>query len=85
MEIIEIITNSGGLIALAVVMYKLFQDQREDRKETEKELRELIEKQNERFTTQDMQLQAIALTQEKILERLEKIEVQKGESENAIN
>lgn len=85
MEIIEIITNSGGLVALAVVMYKLFQDQREDRKETEKELRELIEKQNERFTMQDMQLQAIALTQEKILERLEKIEFKKGENSNEID
>lgn len=85
MEIIEIITNSGGLVALAVVMYKLFQDQREDRKETEKELRELIEKQNERFTMQDMQLQAIALTQEKILERLEKIEAKKGENSNEID
>lgn len=81
MEIIEIITNSGGLVALAIVMYKLFQDQREDRKETEKELRELIEKQNARFTTQDMQLQAIAMTQDKILERLEIIEFKRGEQE----
>ena len=74
MEIFEIITNTGGLVALAVVMYKLFQDQRADAKENEKELRNLIEKQNERFNTQDMQLQAIALTQEKILERLEALE-----------
>lgn len=78
MEIFEIVTNSGGLVALAVIMYKLFQDQRDDRKESEKELRDLIEKQNERFNAQDMQLQAITLTQEKIIERLEKIEI-KGE------
>ena len=81
MEILDVIVNNGGLAALAFVLYKLFQDQREDRNENEKALRELIEKQNERFTMQDMQLQAIALTQEKILERLEKIEVKKGEQE----
>ena len=74
MEIAEIITNAGGLVALAVVMYKLFQDQREDRKENEKELRSLIEKQNEKFEAQNLQLQAITLTQEKILERLERME-----------
>lgn len=74
LNIIEVITNTGGLVALAVVMYKLFQDQRADSKENEKELRALIEKQNERFNAQDLQLQAITLTQEKILERLEAIE-----------
>lgn len=74
MEIAEIITNAGGLVALAVVMYKLFQDQREDRKENEKELRSLIENQNEKFEAQNLQLQAITLTQEKILERLERME-----------
>ena len=66
--------NSGGLVALAVIMYKLFQDQREDRKETEKELRLLIEKQNDKFEAQNLQLQAITLTQEKILERLEMLD-----------
>lgn len=81
MEILDVIVNNGGLAALAFVLYKLFQDQREDRNANEKALRELIEKQNERFTMQDMQLQAIVLTQEKILERLEKIEVKKGEQE----
>ena len=74
MEIAEIIMNSGGLVALAVIMYKLFQDQREDRKETEKELRLLIEKQNDKFEAQNLQLQAITLTQEKILERLEMLD-----------
>ena len=74
LNIIEVITNTGGLVALAIVMYKLFQDQRADSKENEKELRSLIEKQNERFNAQDLQLQAITLTQEKILERLEAIE-----------
>lgn len=79
MEWVEIITNSGGLVALAAIMYKLFQDQREDKKESEKALRELIEKQNDRFNAQDLQLQAIVLTQEKIIERLEKIETKESE------
>ena len=74
MEIAEIITNAGGLVALAVVMYKLFQDQRADNKENERELRSLIDKQNEKFEAQNLQLQAITLTQEKILERLERME-----------
>ena len=74
MEIAEIITNAGGLVALAVVMYKLFQDQRADNKENEKELRSLIDKQNQKFEAQNLQLQAITLTQEKILERLERME-----------
>jgi hypothetical protein len=79
MEIIEVIVNNGGLAALAIVLYKLFQDQREDKKESEKALRELIEKQNDRFNAQDLQLQAIVLTQEKIIERLEKIEARESE------
>ena len=55
-------------------MYKLYMTQRDDRNKNEESLRELIEKQNERFSAQDMQLQAITLTQEKIIEKLEKIE-----------
>ena len=74
MNIIEVITNAGGLVALAVIMYKLYMTQREDNKENEKALRDLIEKQNERFNAQDLQLQAITLTQEKILDRLEALE-----------
>lgn len=78
-ELVSMITNSGGLIAMAVVMYKLYMTQRDDRNKNEESLRELIEKQNERFSAQDMQLQAITLTQEKIIEKLEKIESQKGD------
>lgn len=84
MEILEIIINNGGLAALSFILYKLFQDQREDKKESEKALRELIEKQNERFNAQDLQLQAIVLTQEKILDRLERIESKEGDS-NEVN
>ena len=84
MEILDVIVNNGGLAALAFVLYKLFQDQREDRNENEKALRGLIEKQNERFNAQDLQLQAITLTQEKILDRLERIETKEGDS-NEVN
>ena len=42
----------------------------------------MIQKQNERVDSQDLQLQAIVLTQEKIIERLEKIEITKGEQEH---
>ena len=66
---------------MAVVMYKLYMTQRDDRNKNEESLRELIEKQNERFSAQDMQLQAITLTQEKIIEKLEKIENKKGDVE----
>ena len=66
---------------MAVVMYKLYMTQRDDRNKNEEALRELIEKQNERFSAQDMQLQAITLTQEKIIEKLEKIENKKGDVE----
>ena len=70
-ELVSMITNSGGLIAMAVVMYKLYMTQRDDRNKNEESLRELIEKQNESFSAQDMQLQAITLTQEKIIEERE--------------
>ena len=66
---------------MAVVMYKLYMTQRDDRNKNEEALRDLIEKQNERFSAQDMQLQAITLTQEKIIEKLEKIENKKGDVE----
>lgn len=80
-ELVSMITNSGGLIGMAVVMYKLYMTQRDDRNKNEESLRELIEKQNERFSAQDMQLQAITLTQEKIIEKLEQIENKKGDVE----
>ena len=54
----------------------------EQSKERENVYIEMIQKQNERFDSQDLQLQAIVLTQEKIIERLEKIEITKGEQEH---
>ena len=39
----------------------------------------MIQQQNERFDSQDLQLQAIVLTQEKIIERLENIEKKESE------
>lgn len=50
-------------------------------KERENTYIEMIQKQNERFDSQDLQLQAIVLTQEKIIERLENIEKKESEAD----
>ena len=78
MEWVEIIQSVGFPIAVAlgcfVFIFKLW----EQSKEREQTYIDIIQQQNNRFDAQDMQLQAIVLTQEKIIERLEKIET-KGE------
>lgn len=82
MEWIEIIKELGFPTALVCAMgffiFKIW----EQSKERENVYIEMIQKQNERFDSQDLQLQAIVLTQEKIIERLEKIEIMKGEQEH---
>lgn len=78
MEWVEIVQSVGFPIAVAlgcfVFIFKLW-EQSKDREQT---YIDIIQQQNARFDAQDMQLQAIVLTQEKIIERLEKIET-KGE------
>lgn len=85
MEYVEIIQTLGFPIALVCGMgWFIFQIWQQS-KERERIYIEMIQKQNERFDAQDLQLQAIVLTQEKIIERLEKIEVKKGENSNEID
>ena len=80
MEWIEIIQTLGFPIALVCAMgffiFKLW----EQSKEREDKYVEIIFSQNEKFDIQSKQLEAIALTQERILERLDKVE--KGENSN---
>lgn len=79
MEIVNIIQTVGFPIAVAIAcgyfIFKLW----EQSKEREQNYIDIITEQNKRFDAQDLQLQAIVLTQEKIIERLEKME-QKGEN-----
>lgn len=81
MEWIEIIQTLGFPIALVCAMgffiFKLW----EQSKEREDKYVEIIFSQNEKFDIQSKQLEAIALTQERILERLDKVE--KGEKDDA--
>ena len=83
MEWIEIIQTLGFPIALVCAMgffiFKLW----EQSKEREDKYVEIIFSQNEKFDIQSKQLEAIALTQERILERLDKVE--KGENSNEID
>lgn len=83
MEWIEIIQTLGFPIALVCAMgffiFKLW----EQSKEREDKYVEIIFSQNEKFEIQSKQLEAIALTQERILERLDKVE--KGENSNEID
>lgn len=83
MEWIEIIQTLGFPIALVCAMgffiFKLW----EQSKEREDKYVEIIFSQNEKFDIQSKQLEAIALTQERILERLDKVE--KGENINEID
>lgn len=80
MEWVEIVQSVGFPIAVAggcfLFIFKLW----EQSKEREKTYIEMIQKQNERFDAQDLQLQAIVLTQEKIIERLENIEKKESEA-----
>lgn len=81
MEWVEIIQTLGFPIALVCAMgffiFKLW----EQSKEREDKYVEIIFSQNEKFDIQSKQLEAIALTQERILERLDRVE--KGDDENA--
>lgn len=83
MEWVEIIQTLGFPIALVCAMglfiFKLW----EQSKEREDKYVEIIFSQNEKFDIQSKQLEAIALTQERILERLDKVE--KGENINEID
>lgn len=80
MEWVEIIQTLGFPIALVCAMglfiYKLW----EQSKEREEKYIEIIFSQNEKFDTQNKQLEAIAKAQERILERLENLE--KGDKED---
>lgn len=74
MDWVNIIQTVGFPIAMvgacSYFIYQLWLDS----KEREKNYIEIIQEQNKRFDAQDLQLQAIVLTQEKIIERLEKME-----------
>ena len=82
MEWVEIVKNVGFPIAVALVCFVFIFKIWEQSKERENTYIEMIQKQNERFDAQDLQLQAIVLTQEKIIERLENIEKKEREANN---
>ena len=79
MEWVEVIQSVGFPIAVALVCFLFIFNLWKQSKEREQTYIEIIQQQNARFDAQDKQLQAIVLTQEKIIERLEKIET-KGET-----
>lgn len=83
MDWVGIIQTLGFPIALVCAMgffiFKLW----EQSKEREDKYVEIIFSQNEKFDIQSKQLEAIALTQERILERLDRVE--KGENINEID
>ena len=79
MEWVDIVQSVGFPITVALVCFLFIFKMWEQSKEREKTYIEMIQKQNERFDAQDLQLQAIALTQEKIIERLENIEKKESE------
>lgn len=74
MDWINIVQTVGFPIAMVLAYSYFIYQQYLDSKEREKTYVELIQEQNKRFDAQDLQLQAIVLTQEKIIERLEKME-----------
>lgn len=77
-ELVEVIQTVGFPIAMVLCciffIYKLW----EQSKDRENKLMELISVQNEKFEIQSKQLETIALTQERIIERLERIEYKEG-------
>lgn len=80
MEWVEVIQSVAFPILVACGMaWFIFQIWQQS-KERENVYIEMIQKQNERFDAQDLQLQAIVLTQEKIIERLESIERKESDS-----
>lgn len=79
MEWVEIVQSVGFPMAVALVCFLFIFKLWEQSKERENTYIEMIQKQNERFDSQDLQLQAIVLTQEKIIERLENIEKKESE------
>lgn len=82
MEVVaELITQLGFPIACVVAMGYFIWTIYKQSVEREDKLMELLNKQNDKFDVQNEQLQAIALTQERIIDRLEKLE-NKGANEN---
>ena len=79
MEWVEIVQSVGFPIAVALGCFLFIFKLWEQSKEREQTYIDMIQKQNERFDSQDLQLQAIVLTQEKIIERLESIEKKESE------
>ena len=79
MEWVEIVQSVGFPIAVAAACFYFIFVMWQQSKERENTYIDMIQKQNERFDAQDLQLQAIALTQEKIIERLENIEKKESE------
>ena len=82
MEWVEIVQSVGFPIAVAAACFYFIFIIWQQSKERENTYIEMIQKQNERFDAQDLQLQAIVLTQEKIIERLENIERKEREANN---
>lgn len=82
MEVVaELITQLGFPIACVVAMGYFIWTIYKQSVDREDKLMELLNKQNDKFDVQNEQLQAIALTQERIIDRLEKLE-NKGANEN---
>ena len=82
MEVVaELITQLGFPIACVVAMGYLIWTIYKQSVDREDKLMELLNKQNDKFDVQNEQLQAIALTQERIIDRLEKLE-NKGANKN---
>ena len=82
MEVVaELITQLGFPIACVVAMGYFIWTIYKQSVDREDKLMELLNKQNDKFDVQNEQLQAIALTQERIIDRLEKLE-NKGAKED---
>ena len=79
MEWMTIIESFGFPVACVVALAWFVWVKDQQAVEREKVLMDLIHEQNDKFDVQNQQLQAIALTQEHIIDRLEKIE-QRGEA-----
>lgn len=82
MEVVaELITQLGFPIACVVAMGYFIWTIYKQSVDREDKLMDLLNKQNDKFDVQNEQLQAIALTQERIIDRLEKLE-NKGAKED---
>ena len=74
MEWLTIIESFGFPVACVVALAWFVWIKDQQAVEREKVLMDLIHEQNTKFDIQSEQLQAIALTQERIIDRLEKLE-----------